>query len=227
MLVLRRLMTLARAFGHELKQTFVSPELAATRALKELDGEVQGAEDALVKVGSELKLLEEQRTRAHSDAAQWGEVAAKAAAEADLVAARAALERQVVAEELVVAHQACIERMSANVTTLRVRYERLKVQRNGLRSRLNLLDARRRMADAEARVARSVGGIAGAAPIDLDGLEEGVLAQEAQATALSEFAGERVSALGEPVAAIASVDERLARLTQRTGEAGDMPKQVA
>jgi phage shock protein A len=194
--ILGRIGNILRANINDAIDNAEDPQKMLDQYVRDYTNDIAEAEQAVAQAVGNLRLAEDDLSRAKSDVDDWGSKAGAAATRASQVPAdaarfdelaKAALKNQIAAESRV-------KTLGESVATQTVFVEKLKVALNGLRAKreelVNKRDelvARQKMADAQRQVQESFQSINVSDPTsDLARMEEKVRREEAMTRGMAE-----------------------------------------
>lgn len=175
---------------------------SARQSVRDLDEQLQKAEEALVDVRAEAEVLKGKREKAAAEVARWLAAATKAAGKDDGLARECLAKKKTAADQLSVI-DAEIAKFTPMVQGIERRISEMRAQKDALSNQADLISVRSEVADVEMRAAAVLGGVGGTS-VSLAGAEDALARKEAKAHAATEILGERTG--GSLEARLAALD---------------------
>jgi phage shock protein A len=228
--ILGRIGQLVRANVNAMLDSAEDPEKMLDQLVRDFTDNIADAEDAVAQTVGNLRLVEDDAKEARTAATDWGEKAAAASRKAEEYRsggnvteadrfdglAKLALRRQISFEEQIRTFDTQIAQQTVLVDKLKDGLNKLRVKREELVQKRDELVSRAKMAQAQMKVQQTLRTVSVMDPSsELNGFEERIRRQEAQARGMEEVAG---SSLEEEFAKLDTqedeqeVDARLAAL---------------
>jgi phage shock protein A len=208
----------------EMVDKFEDPEKMLKQAVREMEGSIAEATEAVAKTVANEKVLSRELKDHDQQLEQWRQKAEKAVQSDDEGLARRALERKGEHEKLARALRSELEAARDSSKTVRQQLDAMKAKHAEAKRKLSTLTARKKAADARRSLQRGVPDvkIRTDAFAKFDRMREKVELAEAEADALSELqaeaAAEQEGGVAEPSTDL-GVETELAELKRKHGKA--------
>lgn len=223
--ILSKLATQLRGALHDAADSMEDAGRSARQIIRDMDTQIEKAENGLVDVEAEYRMIVAKRDKAKDEVDQYAGYAKKALERQNENLAKEALQDKRKAQGVLDGLQAQVDSFKPTVDGLKAQIQDLRNKRDELNRRTGLIEARSAVADAEDRAATVLGGIGSttSAISAFDRLEEKVGKKEAKAAAKTDLAREKSGAsnkdkyaeLGKPTDS--SIDDELAELKKQMG----------
>jgi len=194
--ILGRVTTILRANLNDAIDRAEDPQKMIDQYIRDYTNNIAEAEQAVAQAVGNLRLAEDDLTKAQADVQDWGSKAAAAAARASQSPAdaprmdelaKAALKNQIAAEGRVSSLQAMIAQQTSLCDQLKAALNGLRAKREELVQKRDELVARQKMAEAQKQVQQSFSSINVQDPTsDIARMEEKVRRDEAMARGMAE-----------------------------------------